>query len=317
MRILSFALFLVLTGCSTFQKIAVRSSAPLFQASSERMTQERSWEFLKESTPSNLKLIEMLYLQDKDNLPLLGLLVKGYFGYSYAVPETLALDDELSGVENSHWKKEAILLHTRALDYGLEYFQKKDITRNDLLSLDESELKKKLDKKLKKEDQQAALYFAQAWGSLINLQKDNVALVSQVPKVKALFDWVCGKDSSIEHGVCDIFYAQYEASRPRMLGGNPEKAAELYKAAIEKHPLHLLIRLGRIQYLILPAFEKDQYEKEAHVLQAEFQKWEDVNRDTLEDKSEYKVVEDLNLFNAVAKKRFDIIQKHKSKIFEG
>ena len=47
----------------------------------------------------------------------------------------------------------------------------------------------------------------------------------------------------------------------------------------------------------------------------EFAKWEDLNRDNLEDKSEYKVVEHLNLYNAIARKRFELIELNKKKIF--
>jgi hypothetical protein len=259
----------------------------------------------------------MLYLQDTKNLELLGVLIKGYAGYAFAVPETLSFGDELEGRDDSFHKKNAIFFYTRALDYGLSYFTNKEISRSDLLNLDENKLHKVMDKELDEEDYMAVLFTAQSWGSLINLQKDNVALISQVPQVKALFDWVCSKNPEIENGVCDIFYAQYEASRPRMLGGNPEKALTLYHAAIKKRPMHLLIRIGLIQYLYLPAFEGEKYEQEAKVLRDEFAKWENQNRETLENNSEYKAVEHLNLFNAIAKKRFEMLEKNKKKIFEG
>ena len=149
------------------------------------------------------------------------------------------------------------------------------------------------------------------------MQKDNVALVSHVPKIKFLFDWVCKKEPDIENGVCDIFYAQYEASRPRMLGGNPEKAKLLYAEAIKKRPKHLLLRLGFIQYSLMPSFDLEGYDKEAKILKEEFAKWGNLNRDTLEDTSEYKAVEHLNLYNAIAQKRFEFIEKNKKRIFEG
>lgn len=317
MRFSIFGLLLGLIGCSSIQKMAMRSASPMFVEGSNKVTLEKNWDFFRESAPANLKFVEMIYLQDKENIELLGTLVKGYAGYAYAVPETLAFGDEMAGIDESIHKKNAIILYTTAVDYGLEYLYKKGITKRDLLNLNEDKLNKLLKEKLGKKDYTTVLYAAQSWGSLINLQKENVALVSHVPRVKILFDWVCKNKPDIENGVCDIFQAQYEASRPRMLGGNPEKAKELYAAAIKKYPKHLLVRLNFVQFSVLPAFEQNIYESEAKILKEEFAKWEDLNRDNLEDNSEYKAVEHLNLYNSIARKRFEYIEKNKKRIFEG
>jgi hypothetical protein len=315
MRLWLCLFMLSLGGCSSLQKWSLRSASPLFQEASEKLTQEPSWEFFKESTPGNLKFLELLYLQDEKNFALLEVLIKGYAGYAFAVPETLAFEDDLKGIDHSPWKKEAIIQYTKALDYGLAYLKHRGISAEDLLSSDEEKLLKTIKKKLDEKDFVSTLYFAQAWGSLINLQKDNIALVSQVPRVKILFDWVCGKKPLIENGICDIFYAQYEAARPRMLGGNPQKGEELYLAAIEKFPHHLLIRLGYIQFVAIPAMDLDKFEAVATPLRKELEEWESVSRDGLKDESSYAKVRFLNLYNSIAKKRLNIIDQYKQKIF--
>lgn len=315
MRFFMWPLLLGLVSCGSIKRWTLRSASPMFRDSSDKLTREGNWNFFKEAIPGNLKFLELIYHSDPSNIILLGVLTKGYAGYAFTVPETLAFADELADKENSPAKKEAIYFYTRAFDYGLDYLSKKDVSRADLLSLDETDLGEKLNSELGDDDVSTVIYTAQAWGSLVNLQKDNVALVSQVPKIKAMFDWACMKKPDIDFGVCDIFAAQYEASRPRMLGGNPEKAEQLYLNAIKKYPQHLLIRIGLIQFVYLPAFEKEKYQEQAKILKAEFKKWEDVNRDTLEDTSEYKGSRDLELFNAIAKKRFEIIEKNKIKIF--
>ncbi len=315
MKFLLFGVLTVLIGCSSIQKVATRSTTPIFKNASQKLMRESSWEFFKDSNPGNLKFMEMIYFSDTNNTELLGILVKGYAGYAFGVLETLHFQEELSGEETTKWKQEAITIYTKALDYGLEYLQTKNVTRADLLNFDDQELAQRLNKNLSEEDYIPLLYLAQVWGSLINLQKDNVALVAQVPKVKTLFDWVCSKDQNIENGVCDMFYAQYEASRPKMLGGDPVKAEELYKNAFEKYPKNLLLRVSYIQYMALPGFDEGKYEDQASFLRKEFPKFEDQRRDSLENKSEYLLHEDLNLFNAIAKKRFEIIEQNKIKIF--
>lgn len=315
MRFIYLSFFLSLLGCSTIQKWGLRSTSPVFRESNARMARERNWEFLKESAPGNLKFLELLSLQDKNNTILLGTLAKAYAGYAFAIYETLYFEDSILGVNDSQAFKQAIDLHTRALDNGLNFLDKKGISRKELLELDEGDLLTKLGRKLDDEDLEGALYTAQAWASLINLQKDNMNLISQVPRVKIIFDFVCKEEPKIDNGVCDMFYAQYEASRPKMLGGNPQRGRELYADAMVKYPKNLLIRMNYIQYSLLPSFEAEQYEVQAEILRKEFAIWENLNRDNLVDESPYRIHEDLNLYNAVAKKRFEIIEKHKAKIF--
>jgi hypothetical protein len=307
-------LLLVTTSCGTLQKWALRSSTPVFEKSSAGVMKEGNWEFFRASTPGNLKFLELLWEQDKENQKLLAVLIKSYAGYAFVVHETVAFGDDLASVEDSEAKKEAIAFYTRALDYGLLYLKREGISNKDLLSSDDEKLSKKL-KKLDEDNVAALLYTAQSWGSLINLQKDNIALITQVPKVKILFDRVCEIQPDIDHNVCDLFYAQYESSRPKMLGGNPEKGEKIFLEAMKKHPQNLLIRMSYIQYLLLPAFDTEKYEKEAAFLRDEFAKWGDLNRDSLENVSPYKNAQDLNLYNAVAKKRFLLVEKYKAKIF--
>ncbi len=304
---------LMITSCS-LQKLALRSSTPIFEKSANGIMGEGNWDFFKDSSPGNLKFMELLWEQDQANIQLLPVLSKSYAGYSFGVAETLFLEDELNNVDDSFWRKQAITFYTRALDYGLIYLEHKNLTRKDLLNHDEEVLKRKL-QGMQKEDASALLYMAQSWGSLINLQKDNVALISHVPKVKLIFDRVCELQPDIDANACDLFYAQYESSRPKMLGGDPQKGEKLFLEAIKKHPENLLLRVNYIQYVILPHMDAEKYEKEAVSLRQEFERTDNLNRDNLEDVSPYKNHKGLNLFNSIAKKRFSIIEKLKNKIF--
>jgi hypothetical protein len=306
-------LFFVISGCS-LQRIALRTTTPIFETSSDVIMKEGNWDMVKEAAPANLKFLEVLWENDKSNFKLLPVIIKSYSGYGFSVLETLALDDELRGVEHSRWKKQAIDIYTRAFDYGLLYLNHRNISNKDLLANDEEILIKKI-KKLDEDDVIALLYTAQSWGSLINLQKDNVALVSQVSKVKILFDRVCEIDPGIDGNVCDLFYAQYYVSRPKMLGGDPEKGQKLFTEAIKKYPHNLLMRTSYIQYYLIPSIDVDKYEEEAKVLKQEFLKWSDQNRDNLENRSPYKDFQEFNLYNSIANKRFQIIENHKKKIF--
>jgi hypothetical protein len=314
MQYLTLGLLTLLASCGSLQKWALRRATPVFEESGRLTTHEQNWTYFRESAPANIKFMELLYLQDPANRRLQSLLIKAHAGYAYAVPETLWIEEELRG-SGAHWKEQAISHYTKALDHGTSYLVDRGIKRSELLSLDEEALRQRLDKKLGKGDHEAVLFTAQAWGSLINLQKDDVALIGQVPRVKLLFDWVCGKDPGIENGMCDIFYAQYEAARPRMLGGNPELARELYAKARSSRPQHLLVRLSYLQYLVVPAMDLEAYETEARELRREFAAWSRLERENLEDSSAQRAPPELNLYNAIARRRFEIFEGLKQKIF--
>ena len=100
-----------------------------------------------------------------------------------------------------------------------------------------------------------------------------------------------------------------------MLGGNPEKGEKLFRESMERNPHNLLLRMSYLQFVVLPAMDIQRYEKESVVLKEEFLKWEDMNRDYLENRSPYRDHQELNLFNSIAKKRFLLLEKYKNKIF--
>jgi TRAP transporter T-component len=315
MKVIHLFVLIFVVSCGSVQRMGIRGVSPILKKGGDFLTHERNWEFFRDSTPGNLKFLELLYLQDPSNSDLLGLIIKGYAGYAFAVPETMYFGDELAGVEDSKWKKESIDFYTRAFDYGLKYLEIKNIDPEKFFALEDEKLNKEVKDKFDEDDIVPILYFAQSWGSLINLQKDNIALVAQVPKVKILFDWVCDLKPEIDHGVCDIFYAQYEASRPKMLGGDPVKAEKLYLEAMNKRPHHLLVRVGYLQYLVLPAYDAEKYAKISEELKVELEKWQNLSRENLKSSSEYRKDSELNLYNAIAKKRLEMIETHKKNIF--
>lgn len=304
-------MILAFMGCSSVQKMAMRSATPVMVEGADKFSHERNWELFREAMPGNLKFYEVLYLQDTDNLELLGAVVKGYAAYSFGVEETLALGDRLDGFDDSYHTQNAIELYTRSLDYGLDYMHKKGLKRSDLLNMGDGELKKKLSKAFDREDYKVILFTAQSWVSLIKLQTQNPILNSHLPRAKVVFDWVCGEERNIENGVCDLYFAEYAAAL------TPESSKQLYQAAIKKRPLSLLVRVSYIQHILMQEKNLSAYEVEAKTLKEEFQRWRNLNRDTLDDNSDYKAEEQLNLFNAIAEKRFQFIEKNKKKIFEG
>ena len=236
--------------------MAVGGASGLIYSSSDGVLSESNFEIFKSGVAGNLVLIEGLLAQSPKNLNLLATLNKGYAGYAFAVNESQLYEEEWAESKNEFGKKQALLNYTRATDFGFRYLADKGITLGDIVShMNEPQgIHFLLDKKLSddRRDLEVILFTAQSLAGLINLQKDNIGLVSQLPAAKRMFDWVCLKDPSINYGTCDIFYGAYEAGRPTMLGGNPAKGKEIFLKAIAKHPHNWLIRSSYLQFYLIP-----------------------------------------------------------------
>jgi len=300
MTLLRALILLPLLGGCSLTRMAINTQAPLLEKGAEALKAERSWQWFKEATPGNIQLIEGLLSQDPDNEILQRSLIRSYAGYSYLVFESELIPEQIDGGDDKPMSERAIGLYRRALKYGEKYFANRGV---DCKQESEAKLREQLEKNVRDEDMPALAFFAQAWGASINLQKQNMALLAELPRVKFLFDFVCARRPDIEQGMCPLFYAQYEASRPRMLGGNPELGREMFLNFLQKNPSHLLARVSYLQYSVIARLDEDEFAKEGLALERLLQAWRTGDAG------------ELNLLNATAEKRWELLKARKAKIF--
>jgi hypothetical protein len=281
----------------------IRSQSGIFEKSSDAMFYENDLDWFAETTPANMKLMETFYWTDPGNIRLLKTLIKAYSGYGYAVLETKALEEEWSGQKTDVEKQKASSFYQRALVYGWNFLADKDIHKKEFMQFSEEEIMKKLSQEIDDDEVEAIFFFAQAWGSLINMNKKDIVLVSELPKVKTLFDFVCKSQPKIQNGACELFYAQFDASRPKMLGGNPEKGRAAFEEFIKKHPKHLLAKANYAQMVLLPGNEADLFDQLVKDLPE--------NEFILPEKRE----STQNIFNAIGLRRLNIMKKNKNTLF--
>lgn len=313
-------LFIGLIGssCSLVKTTAINSTTGIMQDGSGVINQEGSWDNFQKSAPANLTTLEGFWYADQSNTDLLALLIKGHAGLGFGVYETMALEDQLQDKDESKSRKSAIEHYTKAYDYGIHFMKEKGISES---TFNDREAKEKLtdilNDKLSSDDMLATFYFAQAWGGLINLQRTNVSLMSKLGTIKVLMDWVCGQEPSFEFGSCKLFYAVYEAGRPAMLGGNLQKGKEIFENFIKSSPLNLLARVSFIQYYVVPTMDETLYAKHSEFLKKELLLWEESLNLGTRKKTNQKYLKNkqYNLFNSIAKERFQIIENNKEEIF--
>lgn len=321
MKILGIlALLPFLYSCAGIRSMALKTAAPLFKDAMTGIESESNWEAFRRGTPGNLTLIDGLLAVRPYDEALLMAAIKGNAGYAFGVEETLFLDDKLNDEDESLYKDQAIAYYAKAFSYGLDFLKANDLSLADVERSikDEKGIPGLLDSQLSNDDStlEAILFTAQALGSLINLQREKMLLVAKLPVVKGMFDWVCEEKPNIANGTCQIFYGSYEAGRPKMLGGNPEKGREIFESYIEANPHNWLARVAFIQYYAIPQSNENIYRLQAK----ELSKFKDLQGERLNWHPGEKTPaafeqKSLGLYQAIAIKRFEIIKKFENDLF--
>ena len=294
--------------------MTVATGSNLMYEASRDMETEPNFELTKSAMAPNLKLLEGLLSQAPKNRELLLTLNKGYTALAFVVNETDMLEEEWSGKTTEDNKKQALKNYTKAMNFGMRYLETKSIKEADLFAHTQQTLDKNLSNST--QDLETVGFTAQAIGGMINLQKDNMGLVAQLPVVKAMFDWACSKKPEINFGSCDIFYGAYESGRPKMLGGNPEKGKDYFLKAMEKYPHNWLIRTSYIQFYLIPLSDEEGFAKEMAMLENVYKEFESfsVYPGNKEEPSWNKESHQ-RIYQSLAMKRYELINRFKKQLF--
>lgn len=308
----------IFSSCSLIKKSVLAPTGMLIYDASFDQQIENDWEMFEKSLYGNIKLLESFLSQDEGNKNLLAALVKAYAAKGFAIDETYYLKDHLQENEKSQHLEAALISYTKALHYGLRYFAERGI-RSDILSdlvNSPDKFKSLLESELSNStrDKEVVIYTAQSLASLVNLQRTNMKIISYLPLAKSMFDWVCEKEPTINFGTCDIFFASYDAGRPKMLGGDPQKGKRRFIEAVKNYPNNYLVRISYIQYFAIPMIEEDIYNEQKEEIE-KFEKEFEAAKYWKGEKIELPTKNYLNVFNLIALKRLNIIKKFEKNIF--
>ncbi|GAB4012096.1 MAG: hypothetical protein Fur0010_07580 [Bdellovibrio sp.] len=311
---------LALTSCSSFRKMALGTASPLLMDATSELQKEADWNLIKVGMPGNIMLVEGLLGVRPTDSELLVSAIKAHSGAAYGIYETEYLDDKFADRKNSEAKKKALTHYSKAINHGLSFLDVNGVSLDDLTQAiaKDGGVEALLDSELSHNDlnHEGVFYTAHAWGGFINLQRENMTLVAQLPIVKGMFDWVCKKAPDFNYGTCPIFYGSYEAGRPRMLGGNPDKGLEIFREALKRYPHNFMIYSSIIEYYAVPMEEEDVFDEMAgHLEKAQKDLDKYLTRGPGEKLPESFSQEKLRLFQAIALKRYNIIKKYKKEIF--
>lgn len=198
-----------LSSCSIIDRRALRSTANLLEQGRSASLDQPDWQSGRESMASSLTLIETLIVSDPANRSLHRLAAEGHGGGAFLFLEA---DDPAR----------ARGLYLRGRDHALAALALKTDFR-DLGSRPLSDFENAL-KTARRDDVPDLFWAAFCWGGYIQLAKDDASALAELPKAVALMKRVYELDPAYHFAGPDLFFGVYYASRPTLLGGDPQKA---------------------------------------------------------------------------------------------
>jgi hypothetical protein len=200
---------IILVGIFLFQacsmdKFVIRQTGALLDYGVLALYEETDLKLAEQAMASDIKLLEGMIKGDPENEHLLLLTVQALNGYALGFVE----DEE---------PERAKVFYLRAKDYGLRVLRQDDaFAQADTGSLDQyTDAVNNLDA---------------GW---INLSIDDPRAMIDLTKVQVLMQRVLDLNDSYFHGSTHLFFGSIWGVKPRMLGGDPEKAKEHFEKNLE------------------------------------------------------------------------------------
>jgi len=235
---LLFLLVALLTACATSKTMTVAATASLLEDVAKASYKQSDLMLIRRGMPAYLMLIDGMVEALPDNKHLLINAAQLYAAYASAF-----IQDED--------KAYARTLFARARDYALRALEQNGFKNPSTGSFDDFETRLP---DLGKKDAPYVFWAASCWGSWISLNQGSMEAMAELPRVEMMMKRVLELDEAFYYGGAHIFMGVLDASRPRVAGGDLDRARDHFLKAIE---------LGDGKFLMARVYYADYYAKKA------------------------------------------------------
>jgi tetratricopeptide (TPR) repeat protein len=215
-------------------KLGANLTAPILHEASKAFAMENDLEFARQAAPGNLVTLVGFLYSTPDNRYLLHTVAQGFTEYAFGFLEDdldLIPDDEKNEARRKHLVARATDMYDRSLGFALRLIATDDKHFDAAFKKDvaatEAEAKK-LD-----EDSTAGLLFGgMALASAINLNRNDVARVVDLPKAIAMIKRSYELNPKFHNCTAAMLLGVVYSSQGKAMGGNPELAKKYFDEAI-------------------------------------------------------------------------------------
>jgi hypothetical protein len=215
---------LTASGCGVTRRVAVSSMIPILEKTVESVYRDQDLDTVEKGIPANLLLLRGLCESSPGDAELWAMATQLYFYYGFGFVEEESAE-------------QARLVYLEGLDLGRRSLARHDWFRPDK-PLDEFE--RELGHAGRK-DVPLLFWTAANWASWINLSMNDPAAIADLPVAEAILRRVLQLDATYFLGLPEALTGTLEATKPVMMGGDPEAARAHFEAAFKASDRKLLI----------------------------------------------------------------------------
>ena len=235
---LLFLLVALLSACAASKTMTVAATASLLEDVANASAKQSDLMLIRRGMPSYLMLLDGMVEALPDNKRLLISAAQLYASYASAF-----IQDED--------KVYASVLYARARDYALRALAQTGFKNPAGRPFNDFEMGLY---DLGETDVPYIFWAASCWGNWISLNQGSMEAMAELPRVELLMKRVLELDEAFYYGGAHIFMGVLEASKPRMAGGDLDRARDHFLKAIE---------LGDGKFLMAQIYYADYYAKKA------------------------------------------------------
>jgi len=215
------------------------------------MEQEDDLNLLARSIPAHIKLLETVLASAPQNTRLLNLLSRLYGAYAFALLESEWEARHLgapSVVDTGVAEDRLNDMVAHYFESGAEYALKRLEVRYPHARAELNNLSRSADfiHTVGHQDMPALFWYGFNLGGAVRHRLDSVEAMAKAHLVEKAMMRVIALNPAYDHGNAYLVLLVYHASRPRMLGGNPEKARRYYR--LHQETRSAMTSLGEVFY---------------------------------------------------------------------
>jgi hypothetical protein len=268
------------SGCN-IQKLTVNTTSKVLVKAQPAIKQEPDYDLAARAIPASLKTVEGFHMVDPENKRLVKILAEGYCQYATGFIEDeweqASLDKRFDDAE--YQSQRATKAFIRCMGYGLELLGgdwKK------ALSGEGNAFARKV-AGAGVDERDGLLWVGVGLAGAINQNKDDIALVSQLPKARAIFERIAQLDENdgdrdpALRALPHIALASMAVAMSKAMGGRPELGQKHFQRAIElTHDKFLLAKVFYARRYAVAVQDKALFRKTlVEVLQTDPAVWPD------------------------------------------
>jgi hypothetical protein len=237
---------LLLASCS-MNKLVIRQSSRLLDYGVLALYEETDLKLAEQALASNIILLEGMVKGDPGNTKLVVLTAQALSGYAL-------------GFAEDSTPERARVFYLRARDLGFTILKEKTGFMRALEGAPEDLQKAMLE--FGRKDVPLLFWTGFAWAGWINLSLNNPQAFADLPKVQIIMQRVLDLEESYFHGATHLFFGSVWGMKPKILGGDPEKAKEHFEKNLQiTGEKFLLSYVYYAKYYALKTLDEDLFNR--------------------------------------------------------